>query len=145
MEIFVKTFDELTTRELYEILKVRAAVFVVEQNCVYQDLDDKDDEAVHVFLKEDEEIVSYARVFKKKDEQDVFQMGRVLTVRRNEGYGKKTVSTCLNVCKDVLHGKEVFIEAQCYARAFYESFGFQKTSEEFLEDGILHIEMRTLL
>ncbi len=83
MDIVVKSFDELTTVELYEILKARAAIFVVEQNCVYQDLDDVDYQSLHVFYQEDNRVLAYLRAFYK--EKGVVQIGRVLTMQRGNG------------------------------------------------------------
>ena len=87
MDIVVKSFDELTTVELYEILKARAAIFVVEQNCVYQDLDDVDYQSLHVFYQEDNRVLAYLRAFYK--EKGVVQIGRVLTMQRGNGWGGK--------------------------------------------------------
>ena len=139
MNLSIKKFDELTTRELYELLKVRAAVFVVEQNCVYQDLDEIDYRAVHVFLEEQGEVQAYLRVFEK--EEDLAQIGRVLTVKRGIGLGKKIMLEGIRAAKEFMHSRKIYIEAQCYAIDFYKGLGFQVASEEFLEDGIPHVQM----
>ena len=124
VSIISKYFDELTTKELYEILKARAEIFVVEQNCVYQDLDDLDYRSLHIFCEEDGEVTAYMRAFFK--DADTVQMGRVLT--RHHGRTK-------------MNPAKIYIEAQCYAVGFYEREGFRICSEEFLEDGIPHVQM----
>ena len=144
MNLYIKTFQELTTKELYEILRVRAEVFVVEQNCIYQDLDEKDMESLHLFYEKDERIQAYLRIFVKDSKTNLVQIGRVLTTMetRGTGLGLKIVGEGLEAAKEHFRAEEVYIEAQCYATGFYEKVGFQVTSEEFLEDGIPHVEMR---
>ena len=139
MELVVKTFEELTRDELYEILKVRSAVFVVEQNCPYQDIDGVDRQALHVFLQEDGQILAYLRVFEK--DKDRAQIGRVLTMVRGKGLGKAVFQAGLQAAGERLKKKSVYLEAQTYAIGFYEKEGFRVTSEEFLEDGIPHVKM----
>ena len=139
MELVVKTFDELKTCELYEILRVRAAVFVVEQECTYQDVDGIDPNAVHAFLQDENGVQAYLRVF-EKDERTA-QMGRMLTVQRGAGLGGWLLKEGIRIARDVLKKDILYIEAQCYATGFYEREGFRITSEEFLEDGIPHVQM----
>lgn len=141
MEIVVKKFDDFTTRELYEVLKARAEVFVVEQNCVYQDMDDKDYESVHVIGYENGKIMAYLRAFTKVDLPKIVQLGRVLSTERGKGFGEQIVREGILAAKEYMNAEKIYIEAQCYAIGFYEKFGFQVTSEEFLEDGIPHVEM----
>ncbi len=143
MKLVSKFFDELTTKELYEILKARAAIFVVEQECVYQDVDDKDYESLHVFYEEEGKVVAYLRSFWK--EKEVIQMGRVLTMEHGKGLGGKLLKAGLEEIKVKQNPKKIFIEAQCYATGYYEREGFKICSEEFLEDGIPHVEMELLL
>lgn len=139
----IQTFDEFTTRQLYEILKARAAVFVVEQNCPYQDLDNIDFKATHITLFCENEIVAYSRVF-KSDDSDLWYIGRVLSTERNKHYGLHIMKKAIKVA-DSLGAKEIEIEAQCYAIPFYEKVGFQVSSDTFLLDGILHRRMRLQL
>ena len=140
IQIKVQTFEELTIFELYEILKVRAKVFIMEQECPYQDLDDIDFKATHITLLTDNEIVAYSRVF-KDTRSDVWHIGRVLTTKRNMGYGIYVMKEAITVAKE--HGaKLIEIEAQSYAIGFYEKVGFRVCSDEFLLDGILHKRMR---
>lgn len=145
MHLVSKFFDELTTRELYELLKARAEIFVVEQNCVYQDLDDQDYNGLHVFYEENRTILAYLRAFPKSDSDQVVQMGRFLTITHGLGHGGKLLKEGLQQIIDKMHPKEIYIHAQCYATGFYEKAGFQICSEEFLEDDIPHVEMRLRL
>ena len=139
MQLVSKFFDELTTRELYELLKARAEIFVVEQNCVYQDLDDKDYHSLHIFFEESERVVAYLRAFVK--EENVVQMGRVLTLEHGKGIGAELLNVGIEQVREKFNPQKIFIEAQCYATGFYEREGFSICSEEFLEDGIPHVEM----
>ncbi len=141
MEIVVKHFKELTIDELYEILKLRAEVFVVEQNCVYQDVDDVDLDAYHVYCKEDGKMVAYLRVIDKGKRLDEVSLGRVISVKRRQGLGTQILKTGLAVAKEKYGASVVKIGAQAYAKPFYEGVGFQQISGEYLEDGIPHIYM----
>lgn len=134
-----KYFDELSTKELYEILRARAEIFVVEQNCVYQDLDGIDYESLHVFAEEGGKVTAYLRAF-FKDENTV-QMGRVLTLRHGEGLGGKLLREGIAQIRNRMQPAKICIDAQCYATGFYEREGFRICSEEFLEDGIPHVQM----
>lgn len=135
----VKYFGELSTRELYKILRARAEVFVVEQNCVYQDLDGKDYESLHVFFDSDKGVTAYMRAF-FKDENTV-QMGKVLTVEHGTGLGGELLRAGIEAVRARMKPARIYIEAQCYAVGFYEREGFRICSEEFLEDGIPHVQM----
>lgn len=141
MELVIKRFEELTTEELYEIFRLRVAVFVVEQQCVYQEVDGKDRRAYHVFLREDGEILAYLRVLEAGVSFDEVSIGRVIAVRRRCGLGSRILAAGIEVAKSKLNAKAIRIEAQTYARGLYEKLGFVQTSEEFLDDGIPHIEM----
>ena len=141
MNLVIKTFDELTTKELYEILKARAEIFVVEQNCVYQDLDGIDYQSLHVFYEEDGKVLAYLRAFAKDNEADTVQMGRVLTIEHGKGLGGKLLRDGIAQIKERMNPQRIYIEAQCYAIGFYEKEGFRVCSEEFLEDGIPHVQM----
>ena len=134
-----KYFEELSTNELYEILRARAEIFVVEQNCVYQDLDGIDYESLHVFAEEGGKVTAYLRAFYK--DEDTVQMGRVLTLRHGEGLGGKLLREGIAQIRARMHPAKICIDAQCYATGFYEREGFQICSEEFLEDGIPHVRM----
>ena len=139
----IQTFQELTTYELYNVLKARAAVFVVEQKCQYQDMDDIDLRATHVTLTMDNEIVAYARVF-RDGQSDTWHIGRVLTILRGQGYGIPLMREAIRVAKEA-GAKAVEIDAQSYAIGFYEKVGFQVCSDEYLIDDILHKRMKLLV
>lgn len=139
MKLVVKYFNDLTTMELYELLKTRIAIFVVEQNCVYQDLDDKDYNSLHVFFEDNGKVVACLRAFLKED--NVVQIGRVLTLHHGNGLGGKLLKEGIAQIKSKMNPKKIYIEAQCYATGFYEREGFKVCSEEFLKDGIPHIAM----
>ena len=138
--IFVaKTFDELTTKELYEILKARAEIFVVEQNINYNDMDDIDYKSLHCFLEENNKIVAYLRAF-SKDENSV-KAGRVLTLKHGNGLGRKLMENSIIEIKNTFNCKKICIDAQKHAEGFYKKFGFNVFSDEFIEEGIVHIVM----
>ena len=139
MEKVSKYFSELTTSELYEILKARSEIFVVEQNCVYQDLDDRDYESLHVFLEERGKVAAYLRSFVR--DAETVQMGRVLTIHHGDGLGGELLREGLIEIKKKQNPRQILIEAQCYATGFYEWEGFRICSEEFMEDGIPHVKM----
>lgn len=141
MELIVRRFDELTTNELYRIMKKRVEVFVIEQKCIYQELDDKDLRAVHVWLEEGGEVLAYLRVLDKGVSFEEASIGRVLSVRRRQGLGTKVLREGIRLAKEVFGANAIRIEAQTYARSMYEKVGFRQVSEEFLDEGIPHIEM----
>lgn len=139
--LVIKNFDRLTPREVYEILRIRTAVFVVEQECPYQEVDGTDYNSLHVWLEEGDEIVAYLRIFEKDAETKTVQIGRVLSKRRGEGLGAKVLEHGIEAARLEMGADNIFIEAQTYALAFYEKFGFKACGEEFLEDGIPHTPM----
>lgn len=141
MELKCKYFNELTSVELYEILRARAEIFVVEQNCVYQDLDRIDYESLHLFYEEKENVTAYARAFWKNKQEKVVQLGRVLTLVHGKGLGRKLLQGSIKAVQERFSPDRIYIEAQCYVTGFYEQEGFRICSEEFLEDGIPHVEM----
>ncbi len=139
----IKKFNDLTTKELYEILRVRAEVFIVEQNCIYQDLDSKDEVSYHLFLEDNDMVVAYLRILPKGVSYPEIAIGRVLTKAnyRNKGISKEMVQKAIDFVTDTLGEKEIRISAQAYLLKFYKDFGFEPTSDIYLEDGIEHIEM----
>lgn len=145
MKPAAKYFEELTATELYEILRARAEIFVVEQTCVYQDLDGIDYRALHVFYEEDGRVTAYLRAFEKQGEPGVIHVGRVLTRKHGTGLGGLLLREGIRTVKEKQGAKEIYLEAQCYAAGFYEREGFRVCSEEFLEDGIPHVQMRRKL
>lgn len=145
MEFRSKHFYDLTLDELYGILALRAEVFVVEQDCPYQDLDGIDKDAVHIFGTDGDEVVSCLRLF-LKDNGDT-AIGRVVNKEsvRGTGIGKMLMMNGIAVARHMYHGRRCILHAQTYAIGFYEKCGFKVCSEEFLEDGIPHKEMELFL
>ena len=140
MELTVKPFDQLTRDELYEILQVRTAVFIVEQNCPYQDLDGDDRQALHVTLRGSGKLLAYLRVY-PHDERTA-RIGRVLATERRKGYATAVLQTGIRAAREQMGMQSVYLEAQTYAMPLYAREGFHPVSEEFLEDGIPHVAMR---
>lgn len=136
-----KYFEELSAKELYEILRVRSAVFVVEQQCAYQDVDGMDEESLHVFYESDGQIAAYLRAFPKPGEKGTVQMGRVLSAKHGKGLGGRILREGLLQIQKKMDPARIYIEAQTYAVGFYEREGFRVCSGEFLEDGIPHVGM----
>ena len=141
MQSVVKKFQDLTVEELYAVLRLRAEIFVVEQNCAYQDLDDIDQEAWHVYIKDGEEMVAYLRVIDKGKRLDEVSIGRVVSKYRLKGIGRQLMEIGKSVAKEKFGAKRVKIGAQIQAQPFYEKAGFVQISGEYLEDGIPHIYM----
>jgi len=143
MDFIVKSFDELSLSELYHILQLRSEVFVVEQDCVYQDIDGKDQKALHVFGVKEDQIITYTRLFNKGDYFDNASIGRVIVKesQRAFGYGHQIMKVSIKAIKDLYHTTMITISAQVYLQKFYESHGFVKEGEAYLEDGIPHIRM----
>ncbi len=142
MNYISKNFDELTTKELYEILKSRAKIFVEEQNMNYVDMDDTDYISRHFFLEQNGEIVAYLRAFCYGKENDTLKIGRVLSIQHGIGLGSKL----MNLVIDEMHKnnmcKKIVVSAQKHAEGFYRQFGFEAVSDEYYEEeGLLHIFM----
>ena len=140
--LHIKTFNELTVDELYALLRVRSEVFVVEQNCVYQDMDGDDRDAIHMWLTVGDKIVALARVCPAGVHLPTISIGRVITTERGKGYGKQIMLAAIDVAVEHFGATSIDIEAQEYAKGFYESVGFKQTSDTFMLDGIPHIKMR---
>ena len=143
MELFIRDFEALSAGELYDLLQARAAVFVVEQTCPYQDLDGMDQQSTHVYYKEDGKIAAYLRVFRLDD--TTAKIGRVLTIRRGQGLGLPLLEAGIREARKLPGVTSVYIEAQSYAVGFYEKAGFRVEGDEFLEDCIPHKGMRLML
>ena len=143
MNFVTKSFSELTTTELYKILQLRSEVFVVEQDCVYQDLDFKDQKSLHVFGFKNDNIIAYTRIFKPGDYFDNASIGRVVVAdtERKFGYGHDVIKASINAIKTHFNVDEITISAQKYLKKFYEAHQFIQVGEEYLEDGIPHIRM----
>ena len=138
-----KHFSELTTSELYDILRLRAEIFVVEQDCVYNDIDGHDKEAVHQFLIKDDEIVAYTRLLKPGNRFNSYSIGRVVVKEseRGTGLGIQMMQEAKTYIRENWKADKMKISAQKYLRKFYEDLGFVIVTEEYLEDGIPHFGM----
>ncbi len=144
MKLTAKPFEELTARELYEIYRARTAVFVVEQDCPYQEVDGQDLAAVHVWLSDETHpVLGYLRIYPGEAEGQL-RIGRVLTMERGKGYAGELLAHALALCREQ-GASRVDLAAQSYATGLYEAFGFAVTGEEFLEDGIPHRPMTLFL
>ena len=136
-----KLFSELTTDELYELLRIRSEVFVVEQNCVYQDMDGDDQASVHLWLTDQDRVVALCRVCPAGTHMKEVSIGRVITTERGKGYGKRIMLAGIEAAREHFDATTIEIEAQEYAKGFYEQVGFRKSSDPFILDGIPHIKM----
>lgn len=145
MELVIKHFKELSLEELVDIYKLRVSVFVVEQKCPYQEIDDADKVAYHLWLQDENGIQAYARALPQGTTFPSAAIGRVIAVKRRCGLGSKIVEAAVQTAKEKFHADKITIEAQVYARGLYEKAGFVQTSEPFLEDGIPHIQMQRVL
>ena len=139
MNTHIKTFEQLTTKELYNIYKLRIDTFVVEQHCPYHEIDDIDLKSHHIYLQQEKDILAYCRLCKQND---AYHIGRVIASPRRKGYGTQIMKTAIKFASNILHAQSINIEAQNYAQQFYEKLGFVTTSEPFDEDGIQHIKMK---
>ncbi len=142
MSIYIKRFDALSPREVYEILAARLEVFAVEQGICCQDADGVDYDALHVFSVEDGRVTAYCRAFYTDDSHKTVAIGRVLTRTHGKGHGRALMEAALAGIARELPSANLMLHAQTHARGFYEKFGFTVTSEPFMEDGILHVEMK---
>jgi ElaA protein len=141
METVVKRFNELTPSELYGILKLRSEVFVVEQKCIYQDLDGRDEEAIHVFLKDESGVIACLRIVPAGALYDDVCIGRVVSVIRKKGHGGIIMRAGIEAAKEYFGAERIFISAQTHAVNFYSSFGFETVTEEYMDEGIPHVGM----
>ena len=143
LQSVIKTFNELSSQDIYSILQLRSEVFVVEQNCVYQDIDDKDQYALHLLLKKDDYLIGYSRIFKAGDYFKEASIGRVLVKKqdRNNRHGSLLMELSIKAIKDHFKENTIKISAQTYLKKFYNELGFDPIGEEYLEDGIPHIAM----
>lgn len=138
-----KLFSELTTRELYDILQLRSEVFVVEQDCVYQDIDGKDEKALHLFAYKNKVLVAYARLFAPSDYFEDASIGRVI-IKENErkfGYGHQLMEAANAAVESHFNTSKIHLSAQQYLVKFYNAHGYNEVGEGYLEDGIPHIGM----
>ena len=143
LQITTKNYTNLTKEELYQILQLRSEVFVVEQDCVYQDIDFKDQKAMHVMGFKNEKLVAYTRIFKSGDYFENASIGRVVVAEKERinGYGHLIFEASVKAIKQFYNEEHIKISAQKYLKKFYQSHNFKQIGEEYLEDGIPHIAM----
>ena len=144
IEFKIKPFAELSGQEVYEILRLRSEVFIVEQICIYQDIDNKDQKAIHVLGYCDNELAAYCRLFDAGNYFDQASIGRVIVAPkfRENKWGHNLMKVAIDGVKKYFDKNQITISAQLYLQKFYESHGFVKTSETYLEDDIPHIQMK---
>lgn len=145
MKLIAKRFEELTSKELYEILKARAEIFIMEQNIHYQDMDNIDYDSLHCFFMEHDKVIAYLRAFYQKGNKDIVKIGRVLTIKHGKSIGKDLMEQSIKTIKEKFKCKKICINAQKHAVGFYEKFGFDVTSEDFLEEKVIHNTMELSL
>ncbi|WP_126244844.1 GNAT family N-acetyltransferase [Chitinophaga rhizosphaerae] len=139
----IKSFEALSNEELYQVLRLRNEVFVVEQQCAYQDADNYDQRAFHVMGSTDAGLAAYTRIFAPGIKFDVASIGRVVTASfaRNHGFGRELMNVSIAAVQEKWGNIAIKISAQQYLQKFYESLGFVQCSDTYLEDNIPHIEM----
>ncbi len=144
MEFIFKKFRDLTLEELHDILKLRNAVFVVEQNCPYQDVDDKDLDSYHLFSYMNNSLIAYCRILPPGLSYEEPSVGRVCVdlAHRNKKLGEVLMKQCLSKTRELFQNQDVVISAQNYLLKFYKQLGFKEEGEVYLEDDIPHIQMR---
>lgn len=138
-----KSFSELSVEELYLLLRLRSEVFIVEQNCPYQDLDNKDQVSYHLLMYKDNELAGYARLLPPGISYKEVSIGRVITSQqfRSKGYGRTLMNKAIEDCVRIFGKQKIVISAQVYALPFYKSLSFVSVGEEYMEDDIPHIQM----
>ena len=141
MTFNAKDFSQLTTEELYEILKSRAEVFLLEQGIVCQDMDDMDYESRHYFFTSGKRVIAYLRAFVSDKENSVVKIGRVLTLEHRKVLGSELMKRSIADIQEYFNCKKICVHAQKQAVGFYEKMGFVSVSDEYLEEGIVHITM----
>ena len=137
------SFKDFKIEELYDVLQLRSEVFVVEQDCIYQDIDFKDQKALHILGYKNDKLIAYTRIFKAGDYFKEASIGRVLVKEeeRKYGYGHDLMTESIAAISDKFSTSTIHISAQSYLEKFYNSHGFLKSGEGYLEDGIPHIKM----
>ncbi len=143
MEYVCKKFSELSAIEIERILRLRNDVFIVEQQCIYMDIDGKDETSQHLFAKEGDEIVACLRIVPPGGKFSLFSIGRIVVARpfRGQGISRKLMQIAFDFCNNLLHCEQVMLYGQVYIVPFYQSLGFRIVSDEYLEDGIWHVDM----
>lgn len=144
MEFLLRPFNDLTNRQIFQIYQLRAMVFVVEQNCPYLDVDDKDLEAFHLMVYKNEILAGYCRILPPGVSYNEPSIGRVVVRKdfRGRKTGESLMKQSINITRDLFKNQDIVISAQTYLTGFYTSLGFKTEEQEYLEDDIPHIKMR---
>jgi ElaA protein len=138
LNIRAKFFEELTTRQLYEIVRSRTEIFLLEQRIICQDFDGVDYEALHCFFEEEGRVVAYLRAYRA---EGAVKIGRVLSLTHGAGLGRRLMEEALPIIREKFSCERIIVHAQKQAQGFYEKLGFTVTSPDYLEEGILHVTM----
>lgn len=138
MDFYAKTFSELTASEIYEILKARMEVFLLEQSIVCLDIDGVDYDSLHVFFENEGRVEAYFRAFRY---EDAVKIGRVLTREHGKGLGRKLMERGLEAVKSHFDCEKIILHSQKHAEGFYKKLGFETVSDEYLEEGVVHVTM----
>ncbi len=141
MELKIKTFDRLSTYELYEIVRARTEIFLMEQGIVCRDLDGVDYDALHCFLEDGGKVMAYLRAYVCEDSADTVKIGRVLSITHGIGLGSSLMRSAIPEIQRHFNCKKIVVNAQKHAQNFYAGLGFAVTSDDFLEEGIVHVRM----
>ena len=144
MENIILTFSKLTNCQLYNILKLRQDVFIIEQNCIYSDIDNYDEKALHHIIMDGDQIISYARIFESGVKYESFSsIGRIIVhpTFRGKGFAKSLIKNSIEYCKEYFPAADIKIEAQAALKSYYNEFGFSEIGKIYPVDGIDHIEM----
>ena len=142
IQLHIKTYDELTKEELYMLLRQRAEKFIVEQHCVYQDLDEQDQTAIHLWLTEGKRLVPMCRICPKGTKLSEVSIGRVIAIEEGKGYGRIIMQAAIATAKERLpQFDKIKIESQQQAQGFYEKLGFVPTSEPYMMEERMHLDM----
>ena len=143
LDIKIKPFEALLVKELHDVLQLRSKVFVVEQNCIYQDIDGKDPKALHILGYKNKKIVAYTRVFKSGDYFNEASIGRVVVKREERAlkYGYEIMEASIHAVKTIYNESIIKVSAQKHLKQFYINLGFLQVGMPYLEDGIPHIAM----
>ena len=139
----IQRYEELTRDELYKIIQLRVNVFIVEQQTCYEDLDNHDQNSIHISYVQDRKIFAYTRLLPPGEKFEMASLGRVITSQeaRGTGLGKEMIQLALDTIEKTWPGSEVFIQAQNYLKNFYSSFGFEAVSEPYIYDSLPHLDM----
>lgn len=145
MSFTAKKFDELSSGELYEILKSRAEIFQIEQKIHYLDLDNIDYDSLHCFFMEENRVTAYLRAYYQNADPDTVKIGRVLTLQHGNGTGRELMEQSIKAIKEKMNCRKISMDAQKHAVGFYEKLGFRTVSGDFMEEGIVHVGMEKVL